>query len=78
MTEAQFKEQLHVAQDMLEAISQQRDGANNQVVQLAAQLKAAQRKIQELEALAAKDADAAPELDLGHSKANGHLPAAMN
>ena len=40
-----MKEQLQSAQDMLETVAQQRDGANNQVVQLMAQLKAAQRKI---------------------------------
>jgi len=78
VTEAQMKEQLQAAQDMLETVAQQRDGANNQVVQLAAQLKAAQRKIAELEASAAKDADAAPELDLTPPKTNGHQPAAMN
>lgn len=78
MTEAQMKEQLQTAQDMLETVSQQRDGANNQIVHLMAQLKAAQRKIQELEASAAKDANTAPELDLGPQKANGHQPVAMN
>ena len=78
MTEAQMKEQLQAAQDMIDTVAEQRDGANNQIVQLSAALKAAQRKIQELEASAAKDADAAPELDLTPSKANGHQPAAVN
>lgn len=72
MTEDQMKEQLQAAQDMLETVAQQRDAASNQVVQLAASNKALQRKIEKLEAEAAKDKDASPELDLTASKTNGH------
>lgn len=79
MTEAQFKEQLQAAQDILETVVQQRDGANNTIAQLVAQTKAKDRKIAELEAQISKDADTAPELDLGSNKANGlHQPAPIN
>jgi len=78
MTEAQFKEQLQTAQDMLDTVAQQRDGANNQIVQLVAQNKAKDRKIAELEAKLAETTEASPELDLTPSKANGHQPVTMN
>ena len=63
-----MKEQLKVAQDMLTAIENQRNGAQNECVHLAAQLKAAVRKVQDLEAKL-KGADE-PQLPLsnGHAK----------
>lgn len=72
MTEAQMKEQLQAAQDMIETIAQQRDANANQVVQLVANNKALQRKIAELE----KAAGTEPELDLAAPKANGHEASA--
>lgn len=68
MTEDQMKEQLQAAQDMLETVAQQRDGANNQVVQLMAQVKALQRKVAELE----KD-EAEPVTANGHAEASAAL-----
>lgn len=41
--------ELQRAQDMIEGIRNQREAAQNECVQLAAQLKAALRKVQELE-----------------------------
>ncbi len=58
-----------VAQDMLRALENQRNAAQNECVQLAAQLVAAQRKVAELEAKL-KTADE-PSLPLGNG-ANGH------
>lgn len=72
MTEAQMKEQLQAAQDMIETIAQQRDANANQVVQLVANNKALQRKVAELE----KAAGTEPELDLSAPKANGHEASA--
>lgn len=43
-------EAMQAAQDMLDAVVEQRNIANNQIAQLAAQLQAANRKIAELEA----------------------------
>lgn len=64
MTEEQMKEQIQAAQDMLDAVGQQRDAANNQIVQLAAANRALQRQIEQLKASAAKESEEAPELDL--------------
>lgn len=69
MNETQMKEQIQSANDMIETLVQQRDSASNQVVQLAAQNKALQRKVAEMEA-AAKAADEPAEIT--PPKANGH------
>jgi len=58
-------DKLQQAQDMLRALENQRNSAQNECVQLAAQLMAAQRKIAELE----KEPEAAP------MRANGHAEA---
>lgn len=50
----EIKEQLQSAQDMIETLVQQRDSANNAVVQMAARVKQLERK------LAAAEAPAAP------------------
>ena len=63
-----LKKQLQQAQDMLQMLSNQRNSANNECVQLGAALTAANR---ELEAL--KKAQAEPELQA--PKANGHAEA---
>lgn len=49
MTEAEMKEQLQVAQDMIAGLENQRNAHANECVQLAAQVKALQRKVQGLE-----------------------------
>lgn len=65
MTEAEMKEQLQGLQDALEIALAQRNDAQNQQLQLGAQLKAAGRKLAELEAkLKAKDDE--PELPLSN------------
>lgn len=60
MTEDEMKEQLQSAQDMIETVVQQRDAANNAVVQLNARVKSLERKLASIE----KAAQA--------SAANGH------
>lgn len=72
MNESQMKEQIQSANDMIETLVQQRDANANQVVQLAAQVKAMQRKVAEMEA-AAKAVEEPVEV---MPKANGHAEAA--
>lgn len=50
MPEMTAEARLTVAQDVLDVISRQRDDAFNTIAQIGAQLKAANRKIAELEA----------------------------
>lgn len=64
MTEDEMKEQLQSAQDMLDTITQQRDAANNAVVQLNARVKQLERKL----AAATK----APEAPPPAPTLNGH------
>jgi len=74
MTQDEFKAQLQSAQDMLTAVSNQRNASQNECVQMAAQIMALQRKVAELEAKA-KEASAEPELPLssnGHDTAEAH------
>jgi len=49
MTEDEMKEQLQSAQDMIETVIQQRDAANNTVVQLNARVKQLERKLATIE-----------------------------
>lgn len=66
MTETQFRERLQAVQDMLEVVAEQRDLANNTIVELGAKLKAAQRTIKQLEERVARPdvlpRDAAPDV----------------
>ncbi len=71
MTEKDFKAQLQSAQDMIDGLINQRNNAFNENVQLHAQIKAAQRRIQELEASGA--APAAKDGDIIVPKANGQV-----
>ncbi len=66
MTEAEMQEKLQSAEDMLQAMAELRNNAQNQVVQMAAQVKAMQRKVADLEAKL--KADAEPKLPFS----NGH------
>lgn len=45
MTEDEMNERLQLAQDMIDTLTQQRDGANNTVVQLNARVKQLERQI---------------------------------
>lgn len=74
MNESQMKEQIQSANDMIETLVQQRDSASNQVVQLAAQNKALQRKVAEMEKAAAVEVPT--EAEVITPKANGHAEAA--
>ena len=69
--------ELQAAQDMLQAVCNQRNASQNECVQLAAQLQAAQRKIAELEAKI-KELDSAPETNAANENvdkpANGRDP----
>ena len=49
MTEEEMKKQIQAANDMLSVLQAQRNQANDEKVQISAQLIAAQRRIQELE-----------------------------
>lgn len=71
MNQDEFKAQLQAAQDMLTAVSNQRNAAQNECVQMAAQIMALQRKV---EALTPKDAQE-PELPLDKpvGRGNGHV-----
>lgn len=74
MTETEMKEQIQTAQDLLEGMQNQRNAQANECVQLAAQIKALQRRNAELEArLAEATTPITPALD-GEimPKANGH------
>lgn len=62
MTEAEMKEHIQAVQDMLEGMQNQRNAHANECVQLAAQVKALQRKLD------AKEKAAEPGLPL----TNGH------
>ncbi len=55
-----------IAQDMLRALENQRNAAQNECVQIAAQLMAAQRRIAELEKGAAPDVPADVPAKNGH------------
>ncbi len=66
MTEAEMKEQIQTAQDMMAGLENQRNSHANELVQLAAQLRAAHRKISELEKKV--QTFSAPELPMS----NGH------
>lgn len=69
--EPKLSPELQAAQDMLSAVAEQRNVAQNQVVQLTAQLAAATRRISEFEAKL-KEEGAEPELPMtnGHANAN--------
>lgn len=68
MTPDEFKAQLQNAQDMLRAVENQRNSANNECVQLAAQIMSLQRKVEELQ----KTASVADEVDpVPAPKSNG-------
>ncbi len=71
MTEAEMKEQIQAAQDMIGGLENQRNAHANECVQLAAQIKALQRKNAELEAKLAEKPAEEPELPLSNG-ANGH------
>ena len=64
--------QLQNAQDMLTAVLNQRNASQNECVQLAAQVQAANRKISELEAKL-KELEAVPaDPNVVPQKSNGH------
>lgn len=65
MTDTTLSADMQAAQDMLAALSNQRNAAQNESVQLAAQLQAAQRKIVALEAKV-------KELSSAQPTGNGH------
>jgi vacuolar-type H+-ATPase subunit D/Vma8 len=78
MTEAEMKEQIQIAQDMIAGLESQRNAAQNEVIQLAAQVRSSQRKITALEAQlaeATKPAADESDADVLQSKANGHAEA---
>lgn len=80
MTELEMKAQLQAAQDMFEVLQEQRNSAQNQIVQLGGQIKAQARKIAELEKTVADAAlETEPELDLTvPPKPNGHSTHAIS
>lgn len=73
MTQDEFKAQLQSAQDMLIAVSNQRNAAQNECVQMAAQIMALQRRVEELQKAAPVIGDVEPVL--APPKANGHAEA---
>lgn len=81
MTQDEFKAQLQTAQDMLTAVSNQRNGAQNECVQMAAQIMALQRQVKELEGKLERREGIPAVLDGGNPnavlapKANGHAEA---
>lgn len=82
MTEADMKARLQSAQDMVDVLTEQRNGIANQIVQIGAQLKSSLRRTAELEArnaeLEAKlKTDEEPQLPLSPKvAANGHAEQA--
>lgn len=71
MTQPEMKEQLQVAQDMVDSAVFQRNAAQNESLQLAAQVKAAQRKITELETKLAEKSPVSGEVIPAAPKTNG-------
>lgn len=76
MTEAEMKEQLESANDLLQGVLNQRNTAQNECVQLNAALLQAKRKIEMLERSLA-ETKSTDETDLFDVKpvSNGHAPA---
>ena len=70
MTESEMQEKLQSAEDMCQAMSDQRNAAQNAWVQASAQVKALQRRVADLEAKLKETSkpDDEPELPLS----NGH------
>lgn len=73
MTQDEFKAQLQTTQDMLTCAINQRTAAQNECVQLGAQIMALQRKVEELQKAAPVLGEVEPALT--PPKANGHAEA---